>query len=79
MLTIVSMIIGFSKDLVLAFFFGASYITDAYIISLTIPQTIFGFVGSSISTTFIPLYTSIGEENGIDNANKFYKMFYFKI
>lgn len=71
MLTIVSMIIGFSKDLVLAFFFGASYITDAYIISLTIPQTIFGFVGSAISTTFIPLYTSIGEENGIDNANKF--------
>ncbi len=70
-LTILSKIIGFSKELVLAFFLGASYISDAYIISLTIPQTIFGFVGSSISTTFIPLYSSIREENGIDNANKF--------
>ncbi len=70
-LTILSMIIGFSKDLVLAFFLGASYISDAYIISLTIPQTIFGLVGASISTTFIPLYTSIKNQHGIDNANKF--------
>ncbi len=70
-LTILSMIIGFSKDLVLAYFLGASYISDAYIISLTIPQTIFGLIGASISTTFIPLYTSIRKQSGVNEANKF--------
>lgn len=70
-LTLLSMIVGFSKELVLAFFFGASYISDAYLISLTIPQTIFGFVGSSIATTFIPIYTSVYEKKGIQEANAF--------
>lgn len=70
-LTVLSKIVGFSKELVLTFFFGASYISDAYIISLTVPQTIFGFVGSSISTTFIPLYSTIREKNGVNDANKF--------
>lgn len=70
-LTVLSKVIGFSKELVLAFFLGANYITDAYIISLTIPQTIFGFIGASISTTFIPIYTAIKEKQGTEEASAF--------
>ncbi len=69
--TILSKIIGFSKELVLTFFLGASYITDVYIIALTIPQTIYAFVGSSISTTFIPLYSEINDTNGKGDADTF--------
>jgi putative peptidoglycan lipid II flippase len=71
LLTIISKILGFSRDIALAYFFGASSISDAYLISLTIPIIIFGFIGAGISTGYIPLYSKIEENDGIIEANKF--------
>ena len=69
--TVLSILSGFVRELILANFFGASSISDAYIISLTIPQTIFGFVGACLSTTFIPVYRSLYEKEGTLTANRF--------
>ncbi|MGO1368552.1 murein biosynthesis integral membrane protein MurJ [Senegalia sp. (in: firmicutes)] len=71
LLTIVSKLIGFYRDITLSYFYGASSISDAYLISLTIPLTIFLFIGTGISTSYIPLFSDIEKEFGQIQANRF--------
>lgn len=56
-------ITGFIKELILSYYFGASYITDAFIVSLTIPGVIFSFIGVGITTSYIPIYNKIIKED----------------
>lgn len=63
-LTIFSKFIGFFRDITLSYFYGASGVSDAYLISLTIPTVIFGFVATGISTGYIPMYSRIEEKEG---------------
>lgn len=67
-LTIMSKFIGFFRDVILAYFYGASGISDAYIIALTVPSVIFGVVAKGISTGYIPMYSRIEENNGSRQA-----------
>lgn len=69
--TLVSKVLGFFKDLVLSYFYGASPISDAYIISMTIPLFIIAFIGTGISTCYIPMYNEIYSRKGMDNSNKY--------
>lgn len=64
MLTIFSKFIGFFRDITLSYFYGASGVSDAYLISLTIPTVIFGFVATGISTGYIPMYSRIEDKEG---------------
>jgi len=70
-ITIFSKVFGFFRELVLSYFYGASAISDAYLISLTIPAVIFSFVGTGLSTGFIPMFSQIREKHGDEAANKF--------
>lgn len=70
-LTIFSKFIGFFRDITLSYFYGASGISDAYLISLTIPTVIFGFVATGISTGYIPMYTRIEEKEGTENSKAY--------
>lgn len=70
-LTILSQIFGFGRELVLAYFYGTSNISDVYLISLTITSVLFGFLGKGISTGYIPLYTEIEHNKGSEEAFKF--------
>lgn len=56
---IIAKAIGFSRDLILSFYYGASNITDIYMMATTIPLVIFSFVGAGIVTSFIPVYSTI--------------------
>jgi putative peptidoglycan lipid II flippase len=67
-ITIISKVIGFSRDMVLAYFYGTSNISDAYLISLTIPVVIFSFIGAGITTAYIPIYNSIEKKEGENQA-----------
>ncbi len=70
-LTIFSKIMGFSRDIILSYFYGASGVSDAYLISLTIPTVIFAFIGVGLSTTFIPIFSQVLQEDGEEKANDF--------
>ncbi|MFP4016176.1 MAG: murein biosynthesis integral membrane protein MurJ, partial [Halanaerobiales bacterium] len=70
-LTIVSKFVGFGREITLSYFYGASATSDAYLISLTIPQTIFAFIGAAIATCFIPMYSGIKKNLGPRQANRF--------
>jgi putative peptidoglycan lipid II flippase len=71
MLTIISKVVGFGRELTLAYFYGASNISDAFLIALTIPITIFAFIGKSINTGYVPLYTKIDSSKNKGCADRF--------
>lgn len=71
LLTIISKVMGLARELSLSYFFGASSMSDAYLISLTIPTVVFSFIGLGIKTTFIPMYREVFDKNGIKKANEF--------
>lgn len=49
-------IFGLFREIVLSYFYGASSISDAYIISLTIPSVLFLIIGEGINKTYIPTF-----------------------
>ena len=71
LITIVSKILGFARDIILSYFYGTSSIADAYLISLTIPMVIFSFIGTSISTGYIPMYSNIEKKYGEKEGNRY--------
>lgn len=70
-LTIISKIMGFAREMTLSYFYGATNVSDAYIISITIPSVIFALVGAGISTGFIPMFSSIEKDYGETEAKKY--------
>ena len=70
-ITIISKFLGFGREIVLSYVFGATAITDAYLISITIPSTIFSFISIGVATGFIPMHNRIRKENGQLSANQF--------
>lgn len=71
LITILSKLVGFFRDITLSYFYGASSITDAYLISITIPSVIFGFIGVGVATGYIPMYSKIEKLEGNNEANKY--------
>lgn len=70
-LTVLTKIIGFARDITLSYFYGTSSISDAYLISLTIPTVVFGFIGTGIATGYIPMYSKINNLEGSNESNKY--------
>ena len=68
---IISKFLAFFRELSLAYFFGASSLTDAYLVAISIPTTIFGIIGSGILNGYIPMYNHIRETSNTYNAKKF--------
>ncbi len=71
LVTIISKILGFGREIVLSYFYGASNISDAYLISLTVPIVIFSFIGTGISTGYIPMYSNIQQQYGEKEGDRF--------
>lgn len=70
-ITIFSKIFGFLREITLSYFYGASGISDAYLISLTIPSVIFAFIGVGLSTGYIPMFSKIVHSDGEQEGNRF--------
>lgn len=70
-LTLGSKFIGFIREMFLANFFGASYIVDAYVVSVSIPGMIFAGILGAVSTSFIPIFSKKYEEEGELQGNLF--------
>ena len=71
-ITIGSKFLGFIREVILAYFFGTSYIVDSYFMAFTIPSMIFGWinmVGVSYTPVYIGIKEKIGEEKSISLTN----------
>lgn len=71
LITILSKILGFGREVTLSYFYGASNVSDAYLIALTIPMVIFEFIGVGISTGYIPMYSRVQELHGQLESNRY--------
>lgn len=70
-LTIIARFTGFLREIVLSYYYGASIVSDAFLISLTIPGVVFSFIISGVTTGYIPMYNKILEEKGEIQTKKF--------
>lgn len=70
-ITLASKFLGFGREVVLSYYFGATNITDIYLIAITIPGAIIGFIGGGIATTYIPMQTRVMTEGGQIEGNKY--------
>lgn len=66
-----SKLLGFGRELSLSYVYGASNITDAYLISVNLPNLIFGILAVGLSASFIPKYNEIFFKKGKEEADKF--------
>lgn len=69
--TFVAKLLGFLREVLLSYYFGATGTSDAYLISQSIPGTIFQFVGAGLTTCFIPIYFKLLKERGKKGAIQF--------
>ena len=69
--TLIAKLLGFFRELLLSYYFGATGISDAYLISQSIPGTIFQFVGTGLTTCFIPVFFQVLNKEGKRKADYF--------
>lgn len=69
-ISLCSKFLGFTREVALAYFYGTSYVVDAYLMAVAIPSIIFGWV-TSLSVSYTPIYTNIRIKLGEDKSNRF--------
>lgn len=76
--TMLSKVLGFGRELALTYVYGASAPADAYITAVSIPTILFASVGAALATTFIPLFYEVdkieGREKSLEFANNVFNM-----
>lgn len=69
--TMISKILGFGRELALTYVYGASEIADAYITAVSIPGVLFASIGATLATIFIPLFYEVDKLKGKSESLKF--------
>ncbi len=71
MATFFSKVLGFLREILLGSQFGATSITDAYLIAITIPNIIFASLVGALATTYIPVYSKVKLDKGEEGSIRF--------
>lgn len=67
-----SRILGLVRDQIMGFFFGATYLNDAFQIAINIPNLLRRLFGEgALSAAFVPIYNKIGSDKGREEQVKF--------
>ena len=77
--TLISRILGYFRDILIAIFLGASIFADAFFVAFRIPNTFRRlFAEGTFNAAFIPSYTSEkikGKKNGEKFANDIFNLY----
>src|SRR5713101_811848 len=69
--TLLSLIVGYVRDMVIAYFFGASAETDAYFVAFRIPNLLRRLLAEgSLTVSFIPVFTEYLEKKSREEAKR---------
>lgn len=66
--TVASRLLGYLRDALLAARFGATYLTDAYVVAQDLPASLYSAVGAALVTVFIPVYRESIQKRGEEAA-----------
>ena len=69
--TLIAKLFGFVREMFMAYFFGTSFITDAYVLSTNLPNIIFGGVFGALAIAYMPLFSKKMETEGEKSASRF--------
>jgi len=70
--TLISRVAGFFRDLLIAKFFGAAMMADAFFVAFAIPNLFRRmFMEGALSSSFLPVYSDVREQSGTKEAKKF--------
>lgn len=69
--TMLSKVLGFFREVVLAGFYGTDKYADVFLLTLNIPGLIIAVVGSAMATIYVPIYFETREKHGEESAIKF--------
>ena len=70
-LTFISKVLAFLGEISLAYFFGTSSQTDAFLVAFSIPTIIFELISSGILNGYIPIYNQIKKDQLDNDTQKF--------
>lgn len=70
-ITMLSKVLGFIREIILMNFYGLSYYSDVYITTMNIPIVMFAGIGTALATTFIPIYYEVYQEEGEKKSLEF--------
>lgn len=59
LISLISQLLGFLREVLVANYYGASLISDAYIVAIISPTIIMGLIASGLTAVFIPKYSNI--------------------
>lgn len=71
LITVLSRVSGFAREITLASAYGATMYTDAYLVSTIIPSVLFTGVGMAVASVFISIYSAIIQKQGKEEALEF--------
>ncbi|MCM0647414.1 murein biosynthesis integral membrane protein MurJ [Clostridium swellfunianum] len=71
LVTILSMLLGFIRESIVAYKLGASWQADVFVFVTSLPVIIFSAIGGVLYTTILPLYTDARVKHGKEAANSF--------
>ena len=63
-----SKLMGFVRDVIVARYFGATSATDAYLVAYMFPGIIFSMLGTALGTAFLPVFTELNSKNKTKDA-----------
>ncbi|MGE5673606.1 MAG: murein biosynthesis integral membrane protein MurJ [Mycobacterium leprae] len=63
-LLVLSRVLGYVREALLASRFGATHTTDAYLVAQDIPSALFAAIGSALVMVFIPVYRAVLQKEG---------------
>ena len=65
----IASMLGYARQIIIAHYFGANGVTDAYYAAFKIPDLIYNvLVGGGLSSAFIPVFSSYLADNDDDNG-----------
>lgn len=75
-ITLINRILGFAREFLIAYYFGAGYESDSFFIANTIPNFIATlFISGTLSAAFIPVFIDIKSKNNKESINLFETIF----
>ena len=69
-LTLGSKFLGFMREIALAYFYGTSYVIDAYVMAVAIPGIVFGWI-ASLAVAYTPIYMDAKVKLGANKSIRF--------
>lgn len=70
--SIIGKLLGFGRDILISYYYGASSITDAFFLAMSIPMLVIGVFTSSTDSAIIPQYNRIMSLKGRDAADSYF-------